>query len=213
MENRYYFPQSYTTKTRLFNGLIDLRHAIDAGLLALLGYIICRLLPIPRGIDGLSYYTFVCVPLALIGFHGLWGDAISTTLYHAILWSRHKKPYIYSNSNQAYPFSVWDVYADRKSFRDRIAGAYQNYQQKHAVADLSYTIGTDFEFAEDPDQASLKFEYKRRMRAEAPQQGAEDTKAEPGTQDVKTVNDSHSAAERSTEAPSSINILDALENM
>lgn len=210
MNNRYFFPQSYATSTHLFNGMVDLRHAIDAGVLALIGFILCRILRL----SNISAYILICVPLALLGLHGILGDSVSTTIFNAIRWKRNKTPFLYANHNRAYDFSIFDIYSERKSLRDRASEMYLNYKKKHEAADLTYTAGVDFTFAEDPDQETLKFEYKRRIRLEGQQSGADDTKAQTTDTDAENTNVDSAAIERPTDGSlDSIDILGAVDHL
>lgn len=156
MKEQYIIPTNFMETGYVLNGAVSLRNAIEAAILALLGFGICKLLPLPSGIDAISYYIFIIAPLAMIGIYGIQGDPISVFILDFIKWRRRRKPCFYNMHGQAYTREAADMLEDTPQIRDMIANMLDSMRRKMATEDIDYVEGKTFRFAEDPEQAALK---------------------------------------------------------
>lgn len=156
MKKRFIIPMNFMESGYVLNGAVSLRNAIEAGVMALLGFWVCKLLPLPGGVDAIPYYIFIIAPIAMIGLYGIQGDPISVFVMNYVRWNRRRKPYFYSGHSEAYTQEVVDYMHDSANFRDMIADAVDKMRKKMSSDDIDYIEGETFRFASDPVQEALK---------------------------------------------------------
>lgn len=156
MKEQYIIPNNFMETGYVLNGAVSLRNAIEAGLLALLGFGICKLLPLPSGTDAISYYIFIIAPFVMFGLYGIQGDPISVFVLDFIKWRRRRNPCFYNMHGQAYTQEAADMLEDAPQFRDMFADMIDGMRRKMAAEEIDYVEGQTFRFAEDPEQAALK---------------------------------------------------------
>ena len=138
------------------NGAVSIRNAIEAAVLALLGFFVCRMLPLPGGTDAITYYILICGPLALIGLSGVQGDPLSVFVMDFIKWRRRRKPSFYSNHSEAYTQEAADLLRDAPQMRDMLANAVDKMRTRMTSDDFEDVEDVTFRFAADPEQEALK---------------------------------------------------------
>ena len=141
----------------VLNGAVAIRNAVEGAILGILGFFLCKLLPIPQGLDGISYYILICLPLMMIGAYGVQGDPISVFIWDFFKWRRRRKPFFYSGHSEAYTLEAADMILDAPQLRDHLADAIDKMRQSLAAEEVEYVEGKTFRFAEDPEQAALKY--------------------------------------------------------
>lgn len=138
------------------NGMFSWRNLIEAGVLALVGYGFCRLLPLPSGTDAITYYILIIGPLALVGLSGIQGDPLSVYLIDFLKWRKRRKPYFYSNHGEAYTQEAADALMDAPQLRDMVADMVDKMRANMSAKEFDYVEGETFQFAQDPEQEALK---------------------------------------------------------
>lgn len=156
MKKQYFIPTNYMETGYVMNGAVSIRNAVEGGVLALLGYFLCSLLPLPEGVDGISYYILICGPFFLVGVAGIQGDPISVFVMNFCKWRKRQKPYFYSSHGEAYTQEAADVVMESPQLRDMVADLVVSLRGKFATEEVDYVEGKTFEFAEDPEQAALR---------------------------------------------------------
>lgn len=158
MKDRFYIPTNFmeTGYVPGSNGMFSWRNLIEAVALGLVGYMICRVLPLPSGTEAITYYIMICGPLALLGLSGVQGDPLSTYLVDCLKWHRRRKPFFYSNHSEAYTQEAADVLMDTPQMRDMVADMVDKVRANMAVKEYDYVEGETFQFAQDPEQEALK---------------------------------------------------------
>lgn len=156
MKEQYIIPTNFMETGYVLNGAVSVRNAIEAVILALFGFGICKLLPLPDGIESISYYIFIVAPFAMFGLYGIQGDPISVFVLDFIKWRRRRNPCFYNMHGQAYTQEAAEMLEDAPQFRDMLADMVDSVRRKMATEDMDYVEGETFRFAEDPEQAALK---------------------------------------------------------
>lgn len=156
MKEHFIIPTNFMESGYLFNGAVSIRNAIEAGVLVMFGIFLCGLLPLPGGIDSITYYILICGPLGLVGLFGVQGDPLSTFVVDFFKWRRRRQPCFYSGHSEAYTQEAADLLMDVPQFRDILADSLEKIRQKMAAGDIEYVEGETFEFAEDPEQEALR---------------------------------------------------------
>ena len=156
MKRNYVIPTNFMETGYVLNGAVAIRNAVEGVILALLGFFLCKILPIPSGLDGISYYILICLPLAMVGAYGVQGDPISQFIWDFFKWRRRRKPFFYSNHSEAYTQEAADMLMDAPGFRDYLADAIDKARKNMAPEEIDYVEGKTFRFAEDPEQEALR---------------------------------------------------------
>lgn len=205
MKERFIIPTNFMESGYLFSGAVSIRNAVEAGVLGVLGFLICRMLPLPGGTNAITWYILIIGPFALLGLFGIQGDPLSVFVTGFIKWRRRRKPYFYSNHSQAYTQEAADYIMDSPQLRDMLADALEKVRENMASERMEYIEGETFRFAEDPEQEALKqaqeelqqkreeeiakamAEHNRGKSAEAPSPFVKPDKA--GAVDAKQISD------------------------
>lgn len=156
MRKSYVIPTNFMETGYVLNGAVAIRNAIEAGVLALVGFLICKMLPLQSGIDALPTYIFIIAPFAMAGIVGVQGDPLSTFVIGFFKWRKRRNPYFYSGHNEAYTLEAAEKLMDAPQFRDMLADVVDGIRAKMATEEVQYVEGKTFEFATDPEQAALK---------------------------------------------------------
>jgi hypothetical protein len=150
MAKIYQIPVNFNQSGYIFNGLIETRRAIEAGAGALIGFLICRLLPL-SGIASISVYLFVMLILGALGYFGIRGELISSYVVYVWKWRKiRKKPYLYNPNGEAFAISAAQVHMDETAIQDVVADVLDDLRSKFDKAPPEYIEGKTFVFAEDP---------------------------------------------------------------
>lgn len=157
MRKRYIIPANFMESGYVANGTIAIRNLVEAGIIAVIMYFICKALPLPSGIDGIPYYIFIIAPLVMISVIGVQGDPLSVFVYDFLKWQKRRKPYFYSTHNEAYTQEAADRLFDAPQFRDTLADMLDKLRSNVSGEEISYVEGETFVFAQDPEQEALKF--------------------------------------------------------
>lgn len=156
MKNHFIIPTNFMETGYVLNGTVSIRNAIEAGVMALLGILICRVLPLPDGTKAITWYILICGPLGLIGLSGVQGDPLSVFILDFIKWRKRRKPFFYSGHNEAYTQEAADSIMETPQVRDMIAGAVDKLRSRMSSGEVDYVEGKTFEFEVDPEQEALK---------------------------------------------------------
>ena len=157
MKRNYVIPTNFMETGYVMNGAVSIRNAIEGGILALLGFFLCKILPIPSGVDGISYYILICLPLGMVGALGVQGDPLSVFIWDFFKWRKRRKPFFYSGHSEAYTMEAADMLMEAPQFRDYLADTIDKVRRSFAAEEIDYVEGETFRFAEDPEQAALRY--------------------------------------------------------
>lgn len=181
----YIIPVNFKEAGHLFNGMIPMRNAIDAVIMALLGLLLANLLPF-SGIAKLSASILFAGLLGMLGIAGLGGLPLSGWFLVLLRWSRNRKPKMYNRHGGAYTVSAAELMLQQTQLRDAVAGILDRLSTKMAGRTVDYVEGENFEFSYDPDLEALKIAQEQLEEDEAPQQKAKPegatTKEKPAAQ-------------------------------
>lgn len=173
MSKIYHIPVNFNQSGYVFNGLIETRKAVEAVGGVLLGYLICKLLPLPSGLVSISIYVFVCLLMGMIGFVGIRGEPISSYLIYRHKWKKiRKKPFIYNPNGEVFAMPTAQVILDEPAIQDALADAWENFTAKFQQKQSDYVLGETFRFAEDPMIARMKNAQEQQSK---PQEVPEET--------------------------------------
>lgn len=170
MENKYNIPVNYNRSGYVLNGMVQTRKAVEAGVGALIGYIICNLLPLQGGIQSISYYILICGFFAMFGLAGIRGEPISTYFLNFCRWRKiRKKPYFYNPNGKAYSLSAADVMLESPDMRDKFADILDKMRSSLSSPEPEYIEGQTFRFAEDPlyERLDQAVEEKQKISPES----------------------------------------------
>lgn len=156
MKNHFIIPTNFMETGYVMNGAVSIRNAIEAGVMALLGVLLCKALPLPAGTKAITWYILICGPLGLIGLSGVQGDPLSVFILDFIKWRNRRKPFFYSGHNEAYTQEAADSLMDAPQMRDMIAGAVEKLRARMSSGEVDYVEGKTFKFEADPEQEALK---------------------------------------------------------
>lgn len=165
--NEYIIPVNYDTPGAVMNGMISFQKMVDIAWLALVGFLIARLVPVSPE-KAVSVYVLFIGFFAFIGFIGVPGQniPISTFLIDLLDWRRRRKPYLYNNHGAAYSLSAADVMLNTPDFRDSLADALDKAWNTMRKKQPEYIEGETFQFADDPELVEIE-EAERRIQEEA----------------------------------------------
>lgn len=156
MKKNYIIPMNFMETGYILNGAVSIRNAIEGGVLGVLAYLLCRLLPLPEGMDAISYYIFIIAPFVLIGAYGVAGDPLSVFVIDFFKWRKRRNPCFYSTHGEAYTQEAAELVLDAPQMRDLIADVVDSIKSKMATEEIQYVEGQTFRFADDPEQAALR---------------------------------------------------------
>ena len=157
MKEHFVIPTNFMETGYIMNGAVSIRNAVEAGVLALLGFFVCRMLPLPGGFtDAITYYILICGPLGLVGLYGVQGDPLSVFVFDFIKWRRRRKPSFYSEHGEAYTQEAADLLWEAPQMRDMLADAVDKMRSKMAAVEIDYVEGETFQFAADPERDALR---------------------------------------------------------
>lgn len=176
MAKEYYIPVNFNQSGRVFNGLIETRKAVEACCGVLLGFLLCKLLPLPKGVVAISFYVFFCVGLGLFGFIGIRGEPVSTFLWYVWKWKKiRKKPYFYDPNGDAYTVTSSQIYMEEASAQDALADLVDGFRDRFSREAPEYIEGVTYTFAEDPFQERLRNAQERQQEDQASDENSADS--------------------------------------
>lgn len=155
-KEQYVIPQNFMESGYLFSGTVAKRNAVEGLILGVLGYGLCQLLPLPGGLDAITWYILIIGPLFLVGLAGVQGDPLSVFLYGVFKWRRRRKPSFYSEHSLAYTQEAADSLMDAPTFRDLLADGFDKVKDAVKEENIEYVEGKTFRFAVDPHQEALR---------------------------------------------------------
>lgn len=158
---RYYIPANFTNLGYFLGGRISKRSAADAALMAVVGFLISRLLPLSGDVQ-LSVTVFICGVFGLMGIVGIHGLPISTYLIAFFQWTRRRKPKFYNNHSRIYSVSAAEVILTEQQLGDHVANVWKKMQGKFSGKKKAYIEGETFEFLPDPELETLEFMGEQR---------------------------------------------------
>lgn len=187
MAREYHIPVNILQSNKIFNGLIEIRNLIEAVILAIIGFLICKL--IPMGTDKFTLYFCVCMPLGFLGLVGIQGQPLSVFIKSFIHWCRNRKPYIYNPHGKAYDTTYGNLIMNEIQLRDKIGDLVDKL--KESMQDnKTYIEGETYRYATDPSWEYMeKATMKQKTESTEPTTDAETTStgdAESETENTAT---------------------------
>lgn len=191
MKEHFIIPMNFMETGYVLNGAVAIRNAVEAAVMALIGFFLCKMLPLPDGLDAITYYILIIGPFFMLGLSGVQGDPLSVFIMDFFKWRQRRKPCFYNTHSEAYTQEAADLLMDAPQLRDMLADALDAMRKKMASEEIDYVEGKTFRFAADPEQEALKQAQSEirtkqaeeiakflaeRQEQETPQ---EETKAEP----------------------------------
>lgn len=183
-KEQYVIPQNFMESGYLFSGTVAKRNAVEGLILGVLGYGLCQLLPLPGGLDAITWYILIIGPLFLLGVAGVQGDPLSVFLYGVFKWRKRRMPYFYSEHSLAYTQEAADSLMDAPSFRDLLADGFDKVKEAVKEDDVEYVEGKTFRFAVDPHQEALRSAQEEIDQKKAEQKAAEEDDIPDITKDL-----------------------------
>ncbi len=169
MKDKYIIPANFMETGYVLNGAVAWRNAIEGVILGILGYSICNILPLPGGLDNITYYILIIFPMALLGLTGVQGDPLSVFIVDVLKWRKRRKPYLYNNHGLAYTQAAADKLFEAPQFRDMLADAIEKMRNSMAEEDMEYIEGVTFRFADDPEAEALRSAQEEILEKAKPQ--------------------------------------------
>lgn len=156
MKKHFVIPTNFMETGYVFNGMIAIRNAVEGVILGILGFFLCKIIPMPDSEIAISYHIMIIFPLFMLGAVGVQGDPLSVFIFDFFKWRKRRKPYFYSNHGEAYTQEAADMLLEAPQLRDFIADAIDKTKAKFAAEEIDYVEGKTFRFAEDPEQEALR---------------------------------------------------------
>lgn len=168
MAKIYHIPVNFNKSGYVLNGLIETRKAVEAGCGALLGFLICQILPLNNIVVSIILHLFLMTTFAVIGFLGVRGDPFSVFFVNYLRWrSIRKHPFIYNPNGEVFSGSPTKMLFEEQDAGDYIADALDALRAKFAKESPEYIEGKTFRFAQDPTVARLRsIEEQRKAYSE-----------------------------------------------
>lgn len=186
MSKIYHIPVNFNKGGYVLNGLIETRKAVEAGCGALLGLLICQILPLNNIVLSIVCHLFFIATFAIIGFIGVRGDPFSVFFMNYLRWrSVRKHPFIYNPNGETFTVSPTEMLFDERDAGDMIADAMDAFRAKFEKEKPEYIEGKTFRFAEDPTVARLRSMEEQRKALAADEEGhAEQSQSENDAPDI-----------------------------
>lgn len=162
----YIIPSNYIEPGYVLNGAVAIRNFVEGCVLAFLGFLLCKILPIPGGVDAITYYILFMFPPLALGIYGIAGDPVSVYLMDVYHWQKRRRPYLYTTHTEAFDFSAADVLLEEPQLRDYLANSVDKVKKAMAGKAVQYIEGQTFQFAVDPEQEALRAAQERREELE-----------------------------------------------
>ncbi|HIT33019.1 MAG TPA: hypothetical protein IAC31_00095 [Candidatus Faecousia intestinigallinarum] len=152
----YYIPRNYNASGYALNGMVSMRKLYDAIGGALLGFLLCSILPLGSSLTNIAVYILVCGFLALIGLVGIRDEPWSSYLLYLIRWLRVRhKPYFYNHNGQAFRITAADYSLNATRLEDHLSALLEKLGQITAPKEQIFVEGETFQFASDPYSDAL----------------------------------------------------------
>lgn len=179
MAKIYRIPVNFKKGGYVFNGLIETRKAVEAVCGALIGLIICQILPLKNIVLSILLHFLFIAAFAAVGFVGVRGEPFSVFFMNYMRWRKiRKKPYIYNPNGMTFAGSPTLRIFNEQDAGDVVADWFAAIKAKFAKERLEYIEGETFQFAEDPLLVRLQNieEQQIERAAEAAQERLERSK-------------------------------------
>lgn len=151
MAKIYRIPVNFKKGGYVFNGLIETRKAVEAVCGALIGLIICQILPLKNIVLSILLHFLFIAAFAIIGFVGVRGEPFSVFFMNYMRWRKiRKKPYIYNPNGMTFAGSPTLRIFDEQDAGDVVADWLASIKARFAKERPEYIEGETFQFAEDP---------------------------------------------------------------
>lgn len=156
MAKEYRIPVNIKKGGYVLNGLLETRKAVEAVIGALLGFIVCQLLPLKGIVVIIVFHFLFIVSFALIGLLGVRGEPFSVFFVNYIHWKRNrKKPFIYNPNGETFAGSPTKMIFEERDAGDAMADMLDALKARFAKERPEYIEGKTFTFSEDPLVARL----------------------------------------------------------
>lgn len=163
--NNFIIPFNFRDAGTTLNGMATKRNLFEGIVIALVGVLIVRLIPI-EGDLRLTIYILVGGFGFVAGCAGVNGDPLSAFVGDFFGWIKRRKPYIYNNHGSVFKTSAADLLLEQPQFRDTLANALDKVRLSLASKQVDYVEGETFQFASDPELAALS-EADKKLDAKA----------------------------------------------
>lgn len=151
MAKIYRIPVNFKKGGYVFNGLIETRKVIEAACGALLGLIICQILPLKNIVLSIMLHFVFILSFALVGFIGVRGEPFSVFFMNYVRWRKvRKKPFIYNPNGMTFSGSPTLRIFNEQDAGDVLADWFASFKAKFSKERPEYIEGETFQFAEDP---------------------------------------------------------------
>ena len=189
MAKIYTIPVNFNRSGYVLNGLLETRKAIEAVCGLLLGFVVCKFIPIKGMVLNIVVHTLLMGTFGLLGLFGVRGDPFSVFLSNYLRWRKlRKKPYIYNPHGVAFPDAPAKMVFAEQDAGDFLADLADSFRNKFAKEKPVYTEGETFKFADDPLVERLRNieEQQKEALAEQSEKDVVPTQpeAEPATVDL-----------------------------
>lgn len=190
MAKEYIIPHNFNKSGYVLNGMIETRKAVEAGCGAVIGFLICQILPLKNPVWSIIIHILLIGLLGVIGFIGVRGDPTSVFLRNYWRWRKiRKKPFIYNPNGEAFVGSPTELIFEERDAGDIIADALDAFKEKFKPEKPEYVEGKTFMFAADPTLARLRDLSEQRDERKAAEELEAQINATPADPDNINIDD------------------------
>lgn len=148
----YFIPDNYVDDGRILHGFVRLRYLVEAAIVGLpLAWIGISL---GKTLDSKVFLAILFAgPLAIFALFGFNGDPLSVTCRSMHHWWKSREQKYYNTAATPFFESPVDIIYSSESTRDKLVGAYEDYQNKRIQSrlELLQNMGEeDYNFVADP---------------------------------------------------------------
>ena len=152
---RHFIPVNFIDESKVFNGMINRRNAIEGGILfGVVAFILWRVLNMPLTTK-ISIVLFISLPVGMIGVLGIGGDPLSTFLMHFRAWRKTRGLMLYNNETRALRDAPVKLMMEEEGLNDKLLNILDARKEKKAQKRAATVMieGETFEFAPDTSLA------------------------------------------------------------
>lgn len=168
MAKEYRIPVNFNKGGYVLNGLVETRKAVEAVCGALLGLLICQILPLKNIVLSIVLHLLFIAGFAIVGFVGVRGEPFSVFFINYMRWRRiRRKPYIYNPNGETFSGSPTKMIFEEQDAGDALADVLDAMKAKFQKEKPEYIEGRTFRFQEDPLVERLRnIEEQKKEREE-----------------------------------------------